>query len=128
MNYHHGFSEEQWQETDYIIESKKEDVMEKSILELKLLELKLAEYRDMKTELAFPLEKLSKLEKEIRDLVKTTGEVAEIDGARIKVIRPKNPRVRWNTKALEGFAAAHPELQALREEYWPSPSVRIEVD
>lgn len=92
------------------------------------LEELLTEYRDMKIELAFPLERLSVLEKQIKDIVKETGETAEIEGARIKVTPPKNPRARWNTKALEGFAAAHPELLELKTEYWPSPSVRIIVD
>jgi hypothetical protein len=34
----------------------------------------------------------------------------------------------WNTKALEGFAAAHPELLELRTEKMAAPSVRIIVD
>jgi len=92
------------------------------------LEELLAEYRDMKIELAYPLERLATLEKQIKDIVKETGETAEIDGARITVIPPKNPRARWDTKALEGFAAAYPKLLELKTEYWPSPSVRIVID
>lgn len=92
------------------------------------LEEMLKKYAEMKTELAFPLEQLSNLEKQIREYVKETGEVAEIDGARIKVIAPKKPRVVWDTKALEGAMAMYPKLAALRSERWASPSVRIEVD
>ena len=93
-----------------------------------MLEKKLKEYRDMKTELAFPLEVLHTLEKQIKDLVRETGETCEIDGDRIKVIAPKKPRVYWDTKALEGFAAANPKLMKLRSEKWSNPSIRIIVD
>ena len=92
------------------------------------LEELLVNYRDMRVELAMSLEQLTSLEKQIKDIVRNTGEVAEIDGARITVTKPKAPRVKWDTKALEGFAAAHPELLALRSEYWVNPSVRIIVD
>ena len=92
------------------------------------LEELLEKYRDMKTELAYPLEQLKTLEKKIREHVKETGETADIDGARITVTAPKKPRVKWDTKALEGVAALNPKILALRTEYWASPSVRIVVD
>lgn len=34
------------------------------------------------------------------------------------------PRVSWDTKALDGYAAAHPEILQFREEGSPSVSVR----
>lgn len=34
------------------------------------------------------------------------------------------PRVSWDTKALDGYAAAHPEIQIFRTEGSPSVSVR----
>lgn len=34
------------------------------------------------------------------------------------------PRVSWDTKALDGYAAAHPEIQVFRAEGSPSVSVR----
>jgi hypothetical protein len=34
------------------------------------------------------------------------------------------PRVSWDTKALDGYAAAHPEIQQFRIEGSPSVSVR----
>ena len=92
------------------------------------LEKLLAEYRDMKVEIAFPLEKLVHIERQIKDIVRETGETAEIEGARIMVKTPKKPRVKWDTKALEGFATAHPELAALKTEYWAKPSVIIVID
>jgi hypothetical protein len=112
----------EWYEGEFI-----HDAQISKEIEMELEEL-LTEYRDMKIELAYPLEQLTKLEKQIKDIVKETGETAEIEGARIKVIPPRNPRARWDTKALEGFAAAHPELLELKTEYWPSPSVRIVID
>ena len=92
------------------------------------LEQLLEKYRDMKVELAFPLEQLSTLEKQIREHVKDTGETAEIEGARITVTPPKSPRVTWNTKALEGLLITNPALGKLRTEKWAAPSVRIIVD
>ncbi len=92
------------------------------------LEKILEEFRYMKVELAYPLEKLANLEKQIRVIVKETGEISEVEGARIKVVAPKKRRVYWKTKALEGFAAANPKLLALRSERWSSPSIRIVVE
>jgi hypothetical protein len=46
------------------------------------LEKKLALYRDMQVELALPLEQMKKLEKEIKDYVRETGETAEIERLR----------------------------------------------
>ena len=92
------------------------------------LEQMLAEYRDMKIELAFPLEQLSKLEKDIKDHVRETGETAEIEGAKITVTPPKKPRVKWDMKGLEGVAALNPKILALKTEYWAAPSVRITVE
>ena len=92
------------------------------------LENMLAKYRDMKTELAFPLEQLANLEKQIKAHVKETGETADIEGARITVTPPKNPRVKWDAKGLEGVAALNPKILALKTEYWPAASVRIIVD
>ncbi|MHA2428655.1 MAG: hypothetical protein ACXADB_11590 [Candidatus Hermodarchaeia archaeon] len=92
------------------------------------LEKKLALYRDMQVELALPLEQMKKLEKEIKDYVRETGETAEIDGARIRVTPPKKPRVYWDTKGLEGVLAIYPKLGKLRTEKMASPSIRIMVD
>jgi len=92
------------------------------------LEQLLATYRDMKVEMAFPLEQLATLEKQIREHVKDTGETAEIEGARITVIAPKSPRVSWNIKALDGLLVTNPALAKLRTEKWASPAVRIIVD
>ena len=92
------------------------------------LEQLLKTFRDKKVELALPLEQLSNLENKIKNHVRDTGETAEIEGARITVTAPKNPRVKWDTKALEGIAVMNPKILALKTEYWPAASVRIIVD
>ena len=92
------------------------------------LENMLAKYRDMKTELAYPLEQLATLEKAIREHVKETGETADIEGARITVTPPKKARVYWDTKALEGLLVTNPALGKLRTEKMSAPAVRIIVD
>ena len=91
------------------------------------LEQMLEKYRDIKTELAFPLEQLASLEKQIKAHVRETGETAEVDGAKVTV-RPGYKRVSWDTKALEGVVAVYPELAKLRKEKQTNPIVSIKVD
>lgn len=88
----------------------------------------LTDYRNKKKILQSRMDELADLEGQIKAIAKESKQGVEIEGARVIVIEPKNPRVSWNTKALEGFAAAHPELKDLRSESWPAPSVRIIVD
>ena len=87
----------------------------------------LTQYRDMKVELAYPLEQLSALEKKIKGHVRETGEVADIDGAKIIVTPPKKARVTWNSAGLDGFMVEYPEIEQFRTERWAAPSVRIAV-
>ncbi len=92
-------------------------------------------FRDLKTELAFPLEQLRAIEKRLRtaalDYAEETGgngNILRVDGAAIKVTRPKAPRTYWNTKALESYALSHPAILIFREERWSKPSIRLEVE
>lgn len=48
---------------------------------------------------------------------------ASVKGAHLQAVWSK-PRVSWDTKALDGYAAAHPELTAFRKEGDPSVSIR----
>ena len=91
------------------------------------LERLLVLYRDMKVEAAYYIEVLKNLEKRIRAHVKETGEIAEIDGARI-VVRPSKPRIKWDMEGLDGFAKTNPEILKFRSEVNYSPSVLIQVD
>jgi hypothetical protein len=87
----------------------------------------LEQYRDMKVESAYYLEVLKKLEKEIRVHVRETGEVAEIEGARI-VVRSSKPRIKWDQQGLDRYSKSHPAILKFRSEVTYSPSVLIRVE
>ena len=92
-------------------------------------------YRDMKIEIAMPLEQLYTIETAVKQAarlrVQATGErntFMAVDGARIKSTPPRRPRVTWNTAALDGYAAAHPEILEFRTEKWAAPSIKLIID
>ncbi len=92
------------------------------------LEEMLEEFRDIKVELAFPLERKDTLEKAIKAHVRETGEVATVDGANIKVIHVKAGR-RAKTKELLVDALSDPNLASKYVRESPaSVRVKIEVD
>ena len=91
------------------------------------LEEMLAQYRDVKVELAYPLEVLKTLEKKIKAYVKENGEVAEIDGARI-VVRPSKPRDKWDLAGLKAFAEQDARIMKYYEQVTYSPAIVIQVD
>lgn len=47
-----------------------------------------------------------------------------VKGERIQLVYTKG-RVLWDTKALDGYAAAHPEIAQFRKEGEPSVSIRV---
>ena len=61
------------------------------------------------------------LESEIKQEVLSAGRT--VKGTYHSFVWSK-PRVSWDTKALDGYAAAHPEIQQFRIEGSPSVSVR----
>ena len=63
----------------------------------------------------------SMLEAEIKQEILEAGRT--INGTYHSFVWSK-PRVSWDTKALDGYAAAHPEIQQFRIEGSPSVSVR----
>ena len=63
----------------------------------------------------------SMLEAEIKQEILQAGRT--IKGTYHSFVWSK-PRVSWDTKALDGYAAAHPEIQQFRIEGSPSVSVR----
>jgi len=63
----------------------------------------------------------SMLEAEIKQEILEAGRT--IKGTYHSFVWSK-PRVSWDTKALDGYAAAHPEIQQFRIEGSPSVSVR----
>jgi len=95
----------------------------------------LATMRDMKVELAFPLEQLNLLEQAVRKAasirVAMTGEAGkflQIEGASLKVVHPQKPRVTWNGQGLDGYSVAHPEILMFRTEKWAKPSITPEIE
>jgi len=67
------------------------------------------------------LQEKSQLEAEIKDEVLNAGRT--IKGTYHSFVWSK-PRVSWDTKALDGYALAHPEIAQFRAEGSPSVSVR----
>ena len=67
------------------------------------------------------LQEKSQLEAEIKDEVLNAGRTKK--GTYHSFVWSK-PRVSWDTKALDGYALAHPEIAQFRTEGSPSVSVR----
>ncbi len=67
------------------------------------------------------LQEKSQLEAEIKDEVLNAGRT--IKGTYHSFVWSK-PRVSWDTKALDGYALAHPEIAQFRKPGKPSLSVR----
>jgi malate synthase len=67
------------------------------------------------------LQEKSQLEAEIKDEVLNAGRT--IKGTYHSFVWSK-PRVSWDTKALDGYALAHPEIAQFRKPGEPSVSVR----
>ncbi len=67
-------------------------------------------------------ENIAALEAEIRQAVIAHG--ASVKGSLLHAVFSKG-RVSWDTKALDGYAAAHPELLSFRKEGEPSVSIRV---
>ena len=87
----------------------------------------LEQYRDMKTELAPAIARLSELEKEIKAHVRETGETATIEGASVK-IRKGSTRTSWDSKGLNGYAVAYPEIEEFKTVKQSADVVTIKVD
>lgn len=65
---------------------------------------------------------LEKLQDEIEADVLAAG--ASVKGTHLQAIWMKG-RVSWDTKALDGYAAAHPEIAPFRKEGQPTVSIRL---
>lgn len=65
--------------------------------------------------------KAEALEAEIKELVKAGAET--VKGNWLMAVWNKG-RVTWDTKSLEGYAVAHPELLNLRKEGEPTVTIR----
>ena len=89
-------------------------------------------YQDMNVEAGPIIQQLATVKERIRVLASiqsaVTGEVgrvAKINGFAVDVVPPKNPRVTYDRKALDGYAVAHPEILQFRKEAMPKPSIKL---
>lgn len=85
---------------------------------------KLERLRDMKAEIMPMLNEIAQLEKEVKSDILDTGEIPEVDGVMVK-IRNGYSRQSWDGKALQGYAAAHPEIMQFCSETNVAPSVAL---
>jgi hypothetical protein len=67
-------------------------------------------------------ENIAALEAEIKQAIIAHG--ASVKGSVFHAVFAKG-RVSWDTKSLDGYATAHPELLTFREEGEPSVSIRV---
>jgi hypothetical protein len=66
-------------------------------------------------------EEISLLTNEIKEQVKATGE--SVKGTHLMAMYTK-PRVTWDSKGIEGFSVAHPEINVFRKVGEPSVSIK----
>lgn len=86
----------------------------------------LTQYRDMYIELQPAIDQMNALKKQISEHVKETGETGNVEGVNVS-IRKGSERVTWNSKALVGYAAAHPEIEQFKSVKMSSPAVTVKV-
>ena len=67
-------------------------------------------------------ENIAALEAEIKQAIIVHG--ASVKGSVLHAVFAKG-RVSWDTKSLDGYATAHPELLTFRKEGEPSVSIRV---
>jgi len=67
-------------------------------------------------------ENIAALEAEIKQAIIVHG--ASVKGSFLHAVFAKG-RVSWDTKSLDGYATAHPELLSFRKEGEPSVSIRV---
>ena len=87
-----------------------------------------AEHRDALSKLGFFRERAKVAARIYSDLTESSGEVLSIEGAFVKVVLPKKPRVSWSSKGLQEYSADHPDVLQFRSEKWSVPSVTVKVD
>lgn len=83
-------------------------------------------YAEMNAELMPALAQLDALKRDIQTAVRELGETVAHAGVTAQY-RDEYERVTWNSKKLEGYAAAHPEIEQFRTISQVAPSVAIKV-
>lgn len=76
---------------------------------------------EMAPKVASMAEEVEKAEAELRQMVASYGQT--VTGLRFQVVYI-SPKPVWNEKALEGYAAAHPDILALKSMSEPKTQIR----
>jgi hypothetical protein len=87
----------------------------------------LTQYRDMYVELQPAIDQMNALKNQISEHVKETGETGDVDGVKVS-IRKGSSRRTWDSKALAGYATAHPEIEKFSSVKISAPAVTIKVE
>ena len=90
------------------------------------LEEMLEQDRDMSQELQPALDQLKALKKRIQEHVLETGQIAEVEGAKVS-IRRGYTRVSYDRKKLDGLALAYPAIADCRTEREIGPAAVVKV-
>lgn len=85
---------------------------------------KLEKLRDMKLEFSGIEAEMKRLEAEVKSEMLETGERPDVQGVKI-TFRKGSESVRWDSKALQGYAAAHPEIEQFMSISATRPSVAL---
>lgn len=83
-------------------------------------------YRGMVNKYQHHIDDMNAIKKEITQHVKETGETGDVEGVTVS-IRKGGTRTTWDSKALVGYAAAHPEIDQFKSVKTTAPSVVIKV-
>jgi hypothetical protein len=90
-----------------------------------MIEQFLAEYADLKAQVAPVLERIKVLEREIKSVAVECGGL-DTPMARVE-IRKAYERVSWDSRALAGYAAVHPEILQFRKVTQVGVSAAIKI-
>lgn len=90
------------------------------------LDQMIEEYRDLFIAFQPQIDYMNTLKKQITQHVKETGETGDVEGVTVS-IRKGGTRTTWDSKALVGYAAAHPEIEQFKSVKTTAPSVTIKV-
>lgn len=86
------------------------------------IEEKIALLRDLSLEFEPMIKRIAQLKREIADELLATGEKPDVFGVKV-TFRKGSETLRWDSKALEGYAAANPEISQFAKLTVTKPSV-----
>lgn len=96
------------------------------VLQDSKLQAMMEEYEALYVKLASSIERLASMKRGIQDTVKAFGRSVE-HGNVEATFRKGYERTSWDSKGLDGYRVAHPEISAFRSTKQVGPSVAIKV-